>query len=567
MGLPVVPQCGHYSGAFQCKTLTMRDLKTFHDKFYSSHNKLKQDALILKFTQAIHVKRRRPKNQSHSRKQFQTKYFVSTYERSLIPVCQSTFLNTLNIKRCRVQRVVSNFVKTGGAPCENRGGDFKSGKFENKRLAVIDFLKTLKCDSSHYCRASSMRQYLSSDLNINKLLRMYNDQAAHELKVKRTFFFNVFSTKFNLGFGHPVTDACSTCIQLTLKIKSETDASIKSRLMAEKQIHKYRAKAFFDLVREKREDLVTFCFDCQKNLPLPKIPDQSCYYSRQLYLYNFTITQGCSTDGLNKNSTFSYVWTEDVHKKGSNEIASALYHRLVSTNFQDKKVIRLIADGCGGQNKNLTVIAACSFWFLQKAPNNIETIELVFPVTGHSFIPPDRVFGNIEKKIRAFENIINPNQYKEILSEHGTIIELGSDCVVADFKQAAEAVLKSTSSLHFKITECKRFYLQKSPRTNNILVKGEPVYRHNMNLFKPITKKNRNLENFQPSVIPKYGVKVKEEKAKDVKNLLLKHFGEQWELNEDLLYFKQFFERGNVGSETECSDLCGPTEEFPEFVV
>lgn len=154
-------------------------------------------------------------------------------------------------------------MKTGAAPTENRGGDYKSAKYKDKFSSVIAFIKTLKCEGSHYCRGSSARQYLSSELNISKLFKMYNTQAPFELQVKRTFFWQIFSTRFNLGFGHPVTDACSTCIQLTLKIKSETDAAKKSQLMAEKQIHKLRAKAFFQLVQEKK-DLITFCFDCEK---------------------------------------------------------------------------------------------------------------------------------------------------------------------------------------------------------------------------------------------------------------------------------------------------------------
>lgn len=552
----------------QCRNLTMRDLKYFHENFYSSHEKLKQDSLILKYTQTLHVKRRRPKNGSYSRKQYQTKFFISNIEGILIPVCQVSFLNVLNIKRCRVQRVVENFMKSGQSPAENRGGDYKSSKYKTKSLAVVAFLKTLKCEGSHYCRGSSTRQYLSSELSINKLFKIYNNQALPNLQVKRTFFWKIFSTKFNLGFGHPVTDACSTCIQTSLKIKSEQDAAKKIKLMAEMQIHKLRAKAFFNLVKEKRDDLITFCFDCEKNLPLPKIPDQSCYYSRQLYLYNFTITNGCSKDNLDKNSTYCYTWTEDEHKKGSNEIASALYHRLINTNFLDKKVVRLIADGCGGQNKNLTVLAACSFWLLQKAPENIESVELVFPVTGHSFIPPDRVFGNIEKKIKTFVNIVNPDEYRDIISEHGTVLRLGTDCVVADFKKAAETVLKATSSLHFKITECKRFFIRRSSRLNDILLRGEPVYRHDINAFKSITRKNRSLINFRPIIIRKFDVNVKQEKADDVRKLLEKHYGVQWGENEELVYFKNFFERGNVTlNDAEESDLCGPVQNFPEFFV
>ena len=46
---------------------------------------------------------------------------------------------------------------------------------------------------------------------------------------------------------------------------------------------------------------------------------------------------------------------------------------------------------------------------------------------------------------------------------------------------------------------------------------------------------------FRPDVIQKYVVKVKQEKADVVRKLLEKHFGLQWEQNEELIYFKIFF--------------------------
>ncbi|KAG8303882.1 hypothetical protein J6590_107782, partial [Homalodisca vitripennis] len=45
----------------------------------------------------------------------------------------------------------------------------------------------------------------------------------------------------------------------------------------------------------------------------------------------------------------------------------------------------------------------------------------------HSFMPPIRVFGRIEKKYRSKEKIISPQQYHDILQEHGTLKLLGSD--------------------------------------------------------------------------------------------------------------------------------------------
>lgn len=94
----------------------MRDVKALHDTFYSTHNRQKQDALILKFTQVVPIKRHRPKNETHAKKHYHTKYVVTTYAGVMIPICQKAFLNILNIKRHRVQRAIENFMKTGKAP-------------------------------------------------------------------------------------------------------------------------------------------------------------------------------------------------------------------------------------------------------------------------------------------------------------------------------------------------------------------------------------------------------------------------------------------------------------------
>lgn len=58
------------------------------------------------------------------------------------------------------------------------------------------------------------------------------------------------------------------------------------------------------------------------------------------------------------------------------------------------------------------------------------------------------------KKIRSYDNILYPDKYTDIISEYGTIIEPGTDCMVADFRGADQTVIKSTAALHFKISEC-----------------------------------------------------------------------------------------------------------------
>lgn len=123
--------------------------------------------------------------------------------------------------------------------------------------------------------------------------------------------------------------------------------------MGQYQIHKLRAKWFYTALRCENVDEITFFFGCQKNLVLPKVPDQSAYFSRQLYAYNLTICQGTSRARRNSTNTFIYTWLGTEAAKGSNQIASAVDHRLTNTIFKNtKKHVRLFCDGCGGQNKN-----------------------------------------------------------------------------------------------------------------------------------------------------------------------------------------------------------------------
>lgn len=130
--------------------------------------------------------------------------------------------------------------------------------------------------------------------------------------------------------------------------------------MTEKRIHNLQAQAFFKLLKEKKEQIITFSFDCQKNLVPSKVPDQTTN--------NFTIVKGSSKDPLNKNTTYAYIWTENEYAKGSNQIASAMYDRLNKTDLTDVTHVRLVADGCAGQNKKIIMIlSACvRFWTILK---------------------------------------------------------------------------------------------------------------------------------------------------------------------------------------------------------
>ncbi|KAF2879280.1 hypothetical protein ILUMI_26898 [Ignelater luminosus] len=158
---------------------------------------------------------------------------------------------------------------------------------------------------------------------------MYNNTVTGDLQVKESSFRYFFAKKYNTGFDAPKTDLCSTCLQFKDKLKKASDIHTKNQLVIQQRLHKMRSNAFYDLLKKKQADptAVTFSFDCQKNLALPK-----------------KVQRG-------KSTVRSYVWTELDHQKGSNEIAFAIHHILATYEFNGHtKIIYLFCDSCGAQN-------------------------------------------------------------------------------------------------------------------------------------------------------------------------------------------------------------------------
>lgn len=562
-GPPEYPRCGHLTKSYKCKKLTMKDIKEFHQNFYSTRDKNLQDAFIIKHVTVTTIKRARPTKHSTSIKKVSTNFYirVSGTEKFCLRVCQQTFVNVLQISRKRVQTLAKKFLITGRMPIDRRGGARPNPVYESRRTAIKKFIEKLQCCESHYSRGKSIhRRYLPGNLSINKLYRMYNnEQTEDSLKSKKTFFQKIFTTQYNIGFGTPTTDACSKCIEIKAKIKQQTNTSDKNKLISEIAFHKMRYKAFYRKLQEKREDLLTLSFDCQKNLVLPKVQDQIAYYSRQIYIYNFSVVKGSSKDGLTPENVFCYSWMEHEHKKGANEIASAIFHLLSLLDLASYSKIRLCADGCGGQNRNSIMIGMLSYFLACIAPSNIQEIQLIFPITGHSFLPADRVFASIEKKLRKLPVIIKPTEYRTVFSEHSTVFKMGTDMKVYNWKTLVDTYFKKTALWHFKFNEAKRFILTRS-KQQNILVRGEISYNSDINNGKLIVKNGVKIKSIAlPNEIP-LGVPLKAAKIEDVKKLLRKHFGESWDTMAECSFYKNIvLENGTEmladNAETNMEDL------------
>lgn len=546
--------------SYHCEEISRKDQINFHRSFFSNEGKisslkLKQDGFIVKYTDALVPKKVRLINGQRGPKSMSINYFIySKDKKSKLRVCQKAFLNTLTLSKNRVNGVVRRHYQSGKMPIEQRGGDRKSLSFKEKKNSIINFIKTFKAVESHYCRSKSAnRVYLSSDLNINKMWKYYNAQINDEnLKVKSSYFRYIFRHNFNIGFGSPQSDACSTCISLSERIKRETNKTRKQDLMVEKRVHKLKAKTFFKYLQENRDDILIITFDCQKNQVLPRVPDQSAYYSRQIYKYNLTVVLGNSKNKQLKENVFIYHWDESEYGRGSNEVSSAICHFLTSIVIPEKvKVIRLAADGCGGQNKNYFVMGMLCSWLKENAPSHIKIIEYLFPMVGHSFLPPDRVFGRIERKIKKLPTIINPDQYTEIFSEYGKVISLSG--INYDWKKTVTNVVRPPGQWPIdSFNACKRFFFKLNKKKDNVLVKCEVHYKTETQKFKNICKRNKKIADLASPNLIQPGVPIAPLKKRDVDKLLVKHFGNDWRILESLLFFKTILgDRIDVSNEDD----------------
>lgn len=212
---------------------------------------------------------------------------------------------------------ISKAVFNDKAIEEHRGGDRVSYKSREKKNSVRKFIGMLKGTESHYNRQKSKRIYLGCEYSISKLHKIYNSRCQEDLKVKCSMFRHIFVTEFNIGFKSPASDVCSYCTLLTNVIKRVTNSSEKASKMAEKRIHKMRAKAFYKHLKADVPDSKTLCFDLQQIQPLPKTQIQEAYYSRQIGFYAL-----CIADTATNKPDF-FTWTEEQAGKGSAEVSSA----------------------------------------------------------------------------------------------------------------------------------------------------------------------------------------------------------------------------------------------------
>ncbi|KAJ8887686.1 hypothetical protein PR048_013904 [Dryococelus australis] len=82
--------------------------------------------------------------------------------------------------------------------------------------AVKEHIASFKDNPSHYSRGASKKLYLPSELNVNKMHQMYKYKGLPIVSYE--YYRMIFNLHFNIKFGYPRSDTCSTCDKFQAEI-------------------------------------------------------------------------------------------------------------------------------------------------------------------------------------------------------------------------------------------------------------------------------------------------------------------------------------------------------------
>lgn len=414
-GRQIGPPCR--DGCFDKVTLPV--ITVLFNDFWAMGNYDAQTAYIQKLIHKVPVKRHRPSKTPDNpgkHREFMLNYSVA-YQNETFPVCKQAFTAIFGITRKRVEFAIRKTTSTHVPELDQRGRHEPAGKITGEKAQhVRDHINQLQTVTSHYSRARNPhRKYLESNLTISKLYKSYEEwmSANHpEIeKVTQSYYHSTFTNEFNIGFQPPRSDTCSTCDKLITSISSATSETDKQRLQVQLKHHKDKASQGQQLMKQKKEDIddnvTVICIDLQQTIPIPKLSTNVAYYHRKLWMYN------CCIHNLKKNKSSMFVWDEVTGGRGSIEITSCL-RKWIGMEHDEKAFNNLIvfSDNCGGQNKNINVILN---YLHEVHSGRLKNIEHVYLMPGHSFLPCDSAFGNIERKFIRESNIYDFDSYCNII--------------------------------------------------------------------------------------------------------------------------------------------------------
>ena len=357
----------------------------------------------------ISASKKQSTTRENSRRSQTWLYFIDMESGQRIQICKTVFYNTLQVKE-KFVRYALKASELGVAKKDQRGKHAPIHKMSlDDKQRLRDHINMFPKVDSHYVRKDSKKQYISDTSNFNKLtvMRMYqlycqmctsNDQKACSYEIYRRELKDM-----NIAIHKPKKDQCKSCIAFGHKL-SPTDKDIE-----EHEVHLKRRKEAYNMKETmkkraaKDKNTIAFTFDLEAVLYTPCSKVSTLFYKRKLCTYNLTMFNLANREGQ------CYLWDETEAKRGSNEIGSGL--KLFVEKHKEAKRLFMISDACGGQTRNQYI--ACLCLYLVRVMENLEQIDHMFMVSGHSHMEVDSMHSRIENKSETL-NIYVPSEWSVV---------------------------------------------------------------------------------------------------------------------------------------------------------
>lgn len=326
------------------------------------------------------------------------------------PVCKNALLKTLQISGTRIAVAMKKYMELDSL-ADGRGQTTggRNALPQPKKVEVRSHISSFPKYVSHYTRNQTNSKFLCSNLNLAKLYTLYKEKTQDP--VSQSLYKKIFYSEFNLRFKSPKKDTCKNCDLYATKIKN---ADNEDRQMLEEWHNAHLEKADgleqrmkIDLGLAKIDPrLEVISYDMMKILLLPRLTTSIVYYLRQLNLYNMGIHVGSSGKGL-----FN-IWQENEASRGTQEVGSCL-KKFINKIVAPVENLIMWSDSCGGQNRSIKLVLML-IHVLQHHPSLL-TISLRYRLSGHSFLPNDSEFGDVECALKGVEKVCTDKAYMKIM--------------------------------------------------------------------------------------------------------------------------------------------------------
>ena len=321
-----------------------------------------------------------------------------------LQVCLKTFSATFGIKPSTIHRWIKEsrhgMVRS---PAEKKYESKINQSNKTKEDNSRKFLNELPKLPSHYCRKDSSKLYLENTIpNAAKLYDLFIswcEEQSVEIP-SRWLLMQVFN-ELNLAFYIPKKDQCDVCCAFKTKNITEEEYLLHQSKKEKARNEKEKDKA------AASDQQVVLTMDMQAVLLAPKLNASAVYYKTKLCCHNFTLYN------LKSRDVMCFFWHEGQGGLTGDVFATCVYnHLLQNEECSRANQITIYSDGCGYQNRNVTLANA----LLHFSEGERKTITQKFLTKGHTQMEVDSAHSLVERKIKGKE-IYTPAGYISAIKE------------------------------------------------------------------------------------------------------------------------------------------------------